>query len=67
MRIMSKIIDKTKIIQGSGDGYMNCFRCGARMTITECAKNRFQGETLFYGFRVVSWCNECYEIILKEE
>ena len=48
-------IDKAKIIHGKGDGYMNCFSCGTRMTIVECGKNTFEGQTFFYGYRVVSW------------
>ena len=60
---MPEIIDHTKIIQGSGDGYMDCYRCGVRMTITEVGKNRYEGKTMDNGYRIVSWCNECFEEI----
>ena len=59
-------IDKAKIIHGKGDGYMNCFSCGTRMTIVECGKNRFEGQSFFYGYRVVSWCDNCYKDIIRE-
>lgn len=49
------------VIKGKGDGYMNCYSCNVRMTITECSKNRYEGKVIGdeRAYRVVSWCNEC--------
>ncbi len=58
-----KNVDSLHLIQGKGDGYMNCYRCGVRMTIAECGKNKYEGKTWDKGFRVVSWCDECYNNI----
>ena len=58
-----KDVDRLHLIQGKGDGYMDCYRCGVRMTITECGKNRYEGGTLDTGFRIVSWCDKCYNRI----
>jgi len=60
--------DEIMIIQGKGDGYMTCYTCGVRMTIVECARNRYEGKVWgdAKAFRVVMWCNECVPVELKE-
>ena len=44
---------------GKGDGYMTCWSCGLRMTITECANNQYDGPTVAQGERSIRWCDKC--------
>ena len=63
---MKDKIEMIYLIQGKGDGKMNCFMCGVRMTIVEVAKNRYEGATMNKGYEVVAWCNECVPVGVKE-
>ena len=60
---MNAKLENKIIVQGKGDGYMNCYSCGLRMTIKEVAKNRYEGRTLESTWRIVSWCDKCYDDI----
>ena len=55
------------VVQGKGDGYMNCYTCGVRMTIKEVARNRYEGNTIEHGHRIVSWCDKCVPGELHDE
>ena len=55
------------VVQGKGDGYMNCYTCGVRMTIKEVARNRYEGKTMEKAHRVVSWCDKCVTVGLHDE
>ena len=55
------------VVQGKGDGYMNCYTCGVRMTIKEVARNRYDGKTMENAHRIVSWCDKCVPGELHDE
>ena len=66
LSIMKDKIEMIHLIQGKGDGKMNCYSCGVRMTIVEVAKNRYEGATMDKGYEVIAWCNECVPVGVKE-
>tara|TARA_R100000501_G_C2587221_1_gene88406 strand:+ start:467 stop:667 length:201 start_codon:yes stop_codon:yes gene_type:complete len=66
---MVTMIENIMVVKGKGDGYMDCYTCGVRMTIVECARNRYEGKV--WGdkkaFRVVMWCDKCVPVGLHDE
>ena len=51
---------------GKGDGYMNCWSCGERMTIVEVAHNEYKGPTLRESHRIIRWCDKCVPAELNQ-